>query len=225
MKTIIKYLPLAAFLLCIQSAYGQIDFMYDTKESITPVALRYDTLYPANIEANKSNAVINLACPGVVTYQRSAWSSLAYRLTNSDKWIAFDLDFGAPPRDFRLIDIDNKGKKELFIRGYTLSPLSGDHCVKRNTLMIVSIDSLPMQLLKVVTSCKDTLIDSEGNGEAVPQSYMGTKTAYRRNVILQGNRVIIPEPTLNNQPFGDKNKRNVPAGTYTLKEGRLTKEK
>lgn len=201
----------------LNAVSGQPDFLGYTNQTMKPKIPIFNTLDPINIENKKKNTKY----PNIIVSQQGVWASIIYKIKNSDKWTEFFTDLG-PGVQVRLLDIDKKGEKELIVEGYTYAPTihpasDGEILTKRNTMQIFRIDSIPTQLLCIVTSCKDTIFSTSSVGE-IPTSKF-SKSKYKRTVTISQNKLVIGEPLLNNKPFKDKNNNDIPSGTYVLSNG------
>lgn len=203
-------------LLCfVVVVYGQ-EPEPNKPDSLTPIKLEYKLADSA--EVWERAPLINIHFPYLVSYSNANGTILAYSNNNGKQWVCFPLPFTEPTNNFRLINLDGKGKPELIVTGEVLNYGSGGGSGLTG-MVIINVDSVPTQLFKVFYGCR---VESFGDRN---QDGAGAYTLVcERHITIPNRKIIVgamPKPSKELMEEGDCYLTALPKGTYVMKKGRI----
>jgi hypothetical protein len=214
MKTTITLL----ILILVTPVFGQ-DTDFDQADSLARIEFSYETLDSNAVRL--LNKKININTRSFFDYYSgsSSRTRLAYCTNNKNKWTSILLPFeNVTLTEFKQINIDKKGLAELEIKGASQDYGSGGGTGIR-WLIIINIDSVPTQILKIFYGCWDESFgDRENNGQG--HYYK----EYERKITVSENGIIISPLNKKKYPFEECGLTEIPSGTYILNGGEIRKK-
>jgi len=141
------------------------------------------------LDSNQIKIKVNdIQNKSIVCYRDSlGFIRIAYSLKNKNKWISFITPFYDLASYYELINIDNKGKPEIVVKGtiiYEGWPYGERH---NDAILIYKLNSSPNQIFKLFYLCNEFNVGSRVDGEG---AYNYTT---ERKVIIENGSLIIEE--------------------------------
>jgi hypothetical protein len=224
---VIRLFYILIFLSIVNLGHAQSDNNFDDDNSFDdthPFEIRQ--LNVVILDSNQIKIQVNtIQNKSIVCYRDSLGIvRIAYSLSNKNKWISFETPFFNITSDFELINIDNKRKPEIVVKG-TMSYESWPYGERHNdAILIYQINSSPTQIFKLFYRCNEFNVGSRVDGEG---AYNYTT---ERKVRIENGDLIIEKYISDvteidvSEGMDECHFTEVEAGIYKLKNGRFIRE-
>lgn len=151
--TIISFI----FLLVLIPAHAQSQPPF-----FIPVPLICDTVDSITVYANQP--VWNKNFPDFVSYQDPEGAMVAFRIENSNQWLATLMPFFEPTSDIQRMQIDGKGDADWIIRGNTREYGSGGG-TGTSSVIVISMGKQPLELFTADYMCWEEQFGDHATGD------------------------------------------------------------
>jgi len=180
--------------------------------SLATVKLKYQIL-DSNTVKLIAFQLTNSKYTNILSYKSKGQVRLAYFTTDKDRWTSIALPFSEETNDFSFINLGSKESSALVVKGMvTKSEKRGrsEHRSHTYVMLIININSAPIQIFKVNYGCDETEIPYDG---ANKNNYNYNK--YERKIEVTDKELILSSPDKKAYSFENCNITEIPDGTYT----------